>query len=412
MSTPRAQHLAAASLAIAGAGALASLPFRSHPLGAAGFALFEAALVGGCADWFAVTALFRHPLNQRWVPHTAIIPKNRDRIIDNMVRMVDERLLSRDSLQNVLQEVPLIERLLDGLDRTVLLDTVTDLLLGQARTRVAGLDPATLERLLQPMLERQLEGTDVSRLWRSLRGGMLDDTRLDALMTSALEGAATLSTTERVRATVRDMLERLVDGMIGGNPLLGMARGLLNLDRMTGLVIESLNDRLLLAARDPGDDLRQALRTAMDADSPAPLLLGGLRRLHSALRGESAGLAAALAPALHHGLLDWLEQPARREELRALLARELRLFEEDPERRGRVDVWLRSRLLGLAEQNHHRIGELVRHNLERLSAEELSGELEERVGRDLQWIRVNGAVVGGLVGLGLHLLLSIPGLSS
>lgn len=412
MSTPRAQHLAAASLAIAGAGALLSLPFRSHPLGAAGFALFEAALVGGCADWFAVTALFRHPLNQRWVPHTAIIPKNRDRIIDNMVRMVDERLLSRDSLQKVLQEVPLIERLLDGLDRAVLLDTLADLLLGQARTRVAELDPAALERLLQPLLERQLEGTDVSRMWRTLRTGMLDDTRLDALMANALEGAATLGTTERVRATVREMLERLVDGMIGSNPLLGMARGMLNLDRMTGLVIEGLKDRLLSAARDPGDELRQALRQAMDGNAPAPLLLGGLQRLHSALRGESTGLAAAIAPALHHGLQEWLEQPVRREELRALLARELRLFEEDPERRGQVEVWLRSRLLGLAEQNHHRIGELVRRNLELLSAEELSGELEERVGRDLQWIRVNGAVVGGLVGLGLHLLLSIPGLSS
>ncbi|MCA9788007.1 MAG: DUF445 family protein, partial [Candidatus Cloacimonetes bacterium] len=148
MSVHRARHLAALSLAAAGAGALACLPFRHHPLGAAGFALFEAGMVGGAADWFAVTALFRHPLGQRWVPHTSIIARNRDRIIDNLVRLVDERLLNRDSLQQALLTVPLLERLLESLDRDPLLDSLTGFLLTQAQQQLDQLDDRRLAALL------------------------------------------------------------------------------------------------------------------------------------------------------------------------------------------------------------------------------------------------------------------------
>jgi uncharacterized membrane-anchored protein YjiN (DUF445 family) len=412
MSTHRARHLAAASLAIAGAGALVCLPFRAHPLGAAGFALFEAALVGGCADWFAVTALFRHPLGQRWVPHTAIIPKNRDRIIDNMVRMVEERLLSRDSLQRVLMEVPLLERLLDSLDRQALLDGLAKLLLDQARRRVHTLDPGALAEQLKPRLVRSLEQQDAPALWHRLRTSLLDDTRLEALVAEALGEAARVGQGKTVRQAIRGMLGDLVDRMVSGNPLFAVAKGFLNLDKMTELAAQGLAERLERAARQPQDELRLALRQALSASEPAPGVTRALDRLRQGVLDSGDQLAGGLARALHRGLEEWLAEPERHGELRALLATELTRFEQDPESRGRVEVWLRSRLLGLAEQHHHRIGELVRRNLEQLSPENLADELEERVGKDLQWIRVNGAVVGGLVGLALHGLLSIAGLSS
>lgn len=74
-------NIAAASLVIAGGLFAVTLPYRSSLLGGIVHAASEAALVGGMADWYAVTALFRHPLNLSWIPHTAIIPQNREKII-------------------------------------------------------------------------------------------------------------------------------------------------------------------------------------------------------------------------------------------------------------------------------------------------------------------------------------------
>ena len=412
MSVHRARHLAALSLAAAGAGALACLPFRHHPLGAAGFALFEAGMVGGAADWFAVTALFRHPLGQRWVPHTSIIARNRDRIIDNLVRLVDERLLNRDSLQQALLTVPLLERLLESLDRDPLLDSLTGFLLTQAQQQLDQLDDRRLAALLEPALIRELESRNGQSLWHGLRTSLLADPRLEELVAGALGAAGSLAHSESARTAVHGMLEQLVEGMIGGNPLLGMARGFLNLDRMTELVIQGLNERLQRAARDAQDPLRVSLREALAADSPAPLVSGGMERVRLGLLESTDSLVQAVAPGLRKGLLEWLNQPERHAQLRALLARELERIENDARLREQLELWLRTRLLGLAERHHHRIGELVRANLSPLSGQDLADELEERVGSDLQWIRVNGAVVGGLVGLGLHLLLSIPGFSS
>ena len=104
------RRLASGSLAVMAAGFAATIPF---PGGAAGplHAGFEAGVIGGLADWFAVTALFRHPLGIP-IPHTALLPRNRKKMSEGIVRVVQDRLLAKESIIEKLSQVELAAQLL------------------------------------------------------------------------------------------------------------------------------------------------------------------------------------------------------------------------------------------------------------------------------------------------------------
>ena len=90
-------------------GSVVSWNFRSSFSGGLFFAACEAALVGALADWFAVVALFRHPLGLKFIPHTAIIPNNRDRIIEAIVKIVETDWLSLEFISAKIQAYPLVD---------------------------------------------------------------------------------------------------------------------------------------------------------------------------------------------------------------------------------------------------------------------------------------------------------------
>src|SRR3954451_8655861 len=100
----KSKHLAMISLAIMGVGFVATMPFGDSIWGRLLQGGFEAGLVGGLADWFAVTALFRHPLGIP-IPHTALLPKNRDRMMKAIVSMLENDWLTKESIQGKIQQI-------------------------------------------------------------------------------------------------------------------------------------------------------------------------------------------------------------------------------------------------------------------------------------------------------------------
>jgi uncharacterized membrane-anchored protein YjiN (DUF445 family) len=144
-----------------------------------------------------------------------------------------------------------------------------------------------------------------------------------------------------------------------------------------------------LAAGDP-EALAQVerLRVAMvESFAAAPLIGSMLAGLSAQLERDLADPTSALS-----GLIE-----------RKLRAGLLELL-DDSERRATFDAWVRSTASDLVQRHHHEIGLTVRENLEGLDTGALVAQIEERVGADLQFIRLNGAVVGGLIGLVLGLL--------
>ena len=106
----KSKHLATISLAVMGLGFVVTFPFQDSLWGIILQGGFEAGLVGGLADWFAVTALFRHPLGIP-IPHTALLPKNRKRIIAAIISMLENDWLTKESIRKKISSISFTEKL-------------------------------------------------------------------------------------------------------------------------------------------------------------------------------------------------------------------------------------------------------------------------------------------------------------
>jgi len=422
MTEPRRNHVGTISLATAVAGAvacragLAVVDATWLRIVAAGF---EAAVVGGFADWFAVTALFRHPLGIP-IPHTAIIPARRKAIIDNIERIVEEDWLSPDVIGARLARFSPSEAIVDWLR-----------------------DPAHVERLGAPLRDllravvRTLTEEEVARFVDRALRRQLRDLRLDAATGAWLGRAVASESGGAAFATLATSLANLA-----GRPRTAtqlhwwLDRSARTLrrggKRFVPFVLRRkvVQRKIVEAACDyAAAELRNAAR---DGDHPfRRLVLGALQGFSDRL---AAGDPDALAQAerLRAALLESLEAGplvrdtlvrlrAQLEEdladphgaLAALVDRQLKtgIIEllDSPERRAAFDRWLRGTAEDLLRRHHHQIGITVRENLEKLETDALVAQIEDRVGADLQYIRLNGAVVGGLVGVVLALIRWLAG---
>jgi uncharacterized membrane-anchored protein YjiN (DUF445 family) len=409
------------SLAVAVAGAAASRaafaagPFAGAPWLAIVGAGFEAALVGGLADWFAVTALFRHPLGLP-IPHTAIIPAGRARIVDGIVGMVEREWLSPDVIGARLARFAPATLVADWLRDPAHVERlgapVRDLLRGLARL----LDSEEVVRFVEGALERQVRDVPVDAATGRLLARAAASPGMEEAFAAVAASLANLAERPRTAAELHWWLDRSARTLHeGGKRFLPF---MLRRKVVQRKIVEAACDyaaaELRGASRDPAHPLRRSalggLRrfadrlAAGDADA-----LAQVERLRAAVVEslETRGLVHDLLGRLRAQLEDDLQ--TRGSALSRLVDRELRggilAVLDDADRRTAFDAWVRRTVDDLLRRHHHQIGLTVRENLEALDDAALVAQIEARVGNDLQFIRLNGAVVGGLVGLALALIL-------
>lgn len=414
----RAKRRLALGVLLAALGlAVAAFPFRGTWWGGWILAIAEAGIVGGLADWFAVTALFRRPLGLP-IPHTAIIPANWELLAARVGTMVGGRVLTREYLADEIERVDLAEWLARGAERLgrAELESATRAVLSWATREVpfasAGELVARLQRLLvaQPAAPALAAGLD------TLRQHGWDERAIGALaraLGDALE-----------RPELRDALSELVDELLaryraGMRPYPRIALGLANLlglidrERIVGALRVGLGD----IAGDPSHPMRQHLRTALadfsrrlrhdpglaaQVESVKAELLGSpavARMADDAARAVHRALAADLSRA-DSEVVGWVVERLERWR-QALIA--------DAVRRRELDAWAKRHAVELLRRYHGRIGAFIENGVRALGPEGAVGLIEEHAGDDLQYIRVNGTVVGGLAGgllYAVHLLLS------
>lgn len=372
----------------------------SYP--AAGFvrAFAEAAMVGGLADWFAVTALFRHPLGLP-IPHTAIIPRNKDRIGDTLALFLRDNFLTASVVAQRMRRLDVAAAL--GRWLTTPRDAGT---VGAAARRLFGEIIATLadDRLgamVRTAITGRLRAIDVAPLLGQMLDAAIDADRHVPMLD------ATIGWADRALAANDALIRQIIHDRSG------------KILRWTGLD-ETLADAIL-------DGLSKMLRE-MAADPAHPLRLRaeeGLASLARDLREkpEMRAQVALLRDELiaNPAVGDWLERlwaSLRGKMLDALsgpdLVAEGRLGEmarqlgttllEDARLRQTLNRFARRSLVGLVARYGDGIVTLVSETVHRWDARTVTDRLEGAVGRDLQYIRINGTLVGGLVGLTLHLI--------
>lgn len=360
-------------------------------------AFAEAAMVGGLADWFAVTALFRRPLGLP-IPHTAIIPVNKDRIADSMAAFLRANFL-----------IPqVVARRLHGFDAagalggwltappgqgmrlgSGLADLVADML--------ATLDPERIGGPAKALLQRQIERLDLAPLLGQVLSGMLADGRHMPLIEALLRRAGTLleANEPALRAMIHDRANTLMRWT-------GLD------ERLANALLDGLYTLLAETVVDPHHPLRRSIDEALHK------LAQDL--VHDPEMGARVARlkAEALANPAFAAWLDGLWERSRTALIAQLrggrptgggaLAGLGKALQEDARLKALVNRFARRTLTGLASRQGAQIVALVSETVKRWDAGTVTRRIEGAVGRDLQFIRINGTVVGGLVGLTLHAL--------
>ncbi|MCC3376845.1 DUF445 domain-containing protein [Cohnella sp. REN36] len=404
----QAKHTAAISLGIMGAGFLATFPLGGWP-GALLHGGFEAGLVGGLADWFAVTALFRHPLGIP-IPHTALLPRNRDKVVRSLVSAMENELLTKDSILQKTAEFRIGERMVGMVESH--LDDATNVVVRVSEYLV---EHVPVERVV-PFVAREI-------------GGRIEAIDTAAALRKAAETALVRGYEEQALAFLLDKADGFVSRPQIRQQLGSMAAAALGNMQAGAFMGFAVNAFVgFMSEEKLGTMLQGAILTTlreMRADEEHPLRQLLLGEMRAAIQGlsEQPGVLAELdrwkekladGEKLEGYLYDWVAElkakaaafvrdPAYAERfVRPALTSLLARLRDEPEVVERIQTWLQAKIAQFVEDNHWKIGKLVKENIDKLDNESLIRMLEEKVGSDLQWIRVNGAVCGFLIGLALE----------
>jgi uncharacterized membrane-anchored protein YjiN (DUF445 family) len=357
----------------------------------------EAAMVCAIADWFAVTALFRHPLGIP-IPHTAIVPSRKDRIGGSLGRFVERNFLSREVLSARIRSMEVARRLAEWIQRPESARRLARHAASAVGVMIRAIDDREMEKLIEGQIAERIEETEATPLLADgltlfLAGGrrqeLLDGTLglLDRLL-------------EENRDRLRERIEKEIPWWVPA-PID---------DKIYQKILGATENALHEVRADPEHPFRGRFDELVDTfveklkTSPELIAKGeGLKR--ELLEGEALhGLVEKLWQELKGALIP--EDPDERSELAAPIERAIIRFGEtladDGALMERVNGWAESGVIYAAEEYRHEVANLIAHTVAQWDPADTSRKIELQVGRDLQFIRINGTLVGGLVGLILY----------
>lgn len=354
----------------------------------------EGGMVGALADWFAVTALFRHPLGLP-IPHTAIIPRRKDEIGRQLGEFVETNFLEGDVVRTKLESTPLSARAGAWLADPVHAERVAAEGATLATSVLTALDDDDVQGLIEDLAREHLLSPD----WGPSIGGWLQrvvgsgahhgavDLALDNIAVWLGNNRDTFQglVSRRLPSWVPSMAARLVDDTVYREAVQFVdavradprhqARGAID------GYLARLSDNL---QHDPATMVRLEEAKAAVFDSPRVRQLAA-----DAWNTAKAGLLRSLAD----------PDSALRRRAAAALAEVGERLQHDETLQRRVDGWVTDAAVFVVGRYRHDIASIITDTVERWDAEETTEKIELMVGRDLQYIRLNGTIVGALAGV-------------
>ncbi|ODU20338.1 MAG: hypothetical protein ABS87_11150 [Sphingomonas sp. SCN 67-18] len=372
-----------------------------HPAWGFVRAFAEAAMVGGLADWFAVTALFRHPLGVP-IPHTAIIPRNKDRIGDTLALFLRDNFLIPSVVARRMRRVDVAAaagrflasppqgrgRLRDGAARLV-----ADVM--------EALDQERLGGMVKSAITQRIEALDIAPLLgQALAAAIREDRHLPLLDGIVRWAGRTLEANEHL---IREMVHDRAGSIMRWTGLD---------EKLANAIIDGLLKMLDEMSEDPGHPLRAKAeeglaRLAEDLQTD-PAMQERVARLKSEILENPAmrRWIDGLWEQARAGLLKAARNPdsAMAGKFGEALSQLGTTLQGDARLRTTINRFARRAAVGATASYGDGLVRLVSDTVRGWDAATVTDRLENAVGRDLQYIRVNGTVVGGLVGLTLHAL--------
>ena len=365
-------------------------------------AFAEAAAIGGLADWYAVVALFRRPLGLP-IPHTAIIPANQERIADNLGRFIEAHFLAADPVRRKLGEIDFAGHVANWLgqpERAAHLSAFISRLVPQA---LAAVEDTGLKGFVAARLTEQAAKVKAAPLAADLLSAFTDDGRHQKLLDEMLGLLEAFLSDGPALDTIRDKIREELPTVF-------------NLFRADAFLLRRIIKSAGTMLQEVRNDPEHALRGEFDA-----FIARFIRKLRRSKRFQARAeklkqdfLARPELRALSHdiwkSLRTFAEQDVAgdnsqiRQHLAAFFGEIGRKLADEPKLRADMNAGFSEALGAIIESQKGGVSGFVADQVKSWDLGQLTSLIELNVGRDLQFIRFNGMVIGGLAGLALHAL--------
>ena len=377
-------------------------------------AFFEAGTVGALADWFAVVALFRRPMGLP-IPHTAILPNNKERVATSLATFMESSFLSEEQLG------PRFRTMDYAGFASRWLTEHADFLAGKAARFapeiLAGVSDAEMTALLAARARALVKSADLGPMAGEGLSLLVENGRDREIFTSLLKSAENLIVSHReiIRTKIREEIPipaELLRNIPGLNLLESAIEQLKNhlASTVATRTIEKIQNVLIDAENDPAHPLWQSfdqrLREFINSLQTAPEMAAKISALQDTLAGSAVidDFASRAWSEIKSFLLRDCESEdsTLRRKLREATLTLARQLEQNEDTRHSINTFLGEQVLrSLLEARPH-ARDLVISTVQKWDSSEMANRLESTVGPDLQFIRLNGTIIGGLIGVAIH----------
>lgn len=374
-------------------------------------AFAEAAMIGALADWFAVVALFKRPLGLP-IPHTAIIPRNKVRIADNLAIFVRDKFLATDTLVEKIRSFDPAQKIAGWLNAGNNADLFAGKVLAMVVNGLDFIDDARVQNALRTAVQQRMDKLDLGQTIGRLLDILTADNRHQLLLNEALRKlATTLDDPASQKALAGMIIEVAGREYPGLMQMLGMVADPEEFSqKISTSLVHSINSWLHEIGDDPAHPRRQqfdqVVAEFLERMKTDPALHQKINHWKQQLLNSPE--AAQYIDGLWGQLKSWLRDDLAKDDssLRAKIADGARhmgqWLADNPALRDSINDHMADAARGMASDLRDTIALHIASTVKQWEDSELVRELELSVGSDLQFIRINGTVVGGLIGIVLH----------
>lgn len=368
-------------------------------------AFFEAAMVGALADWYAVVALFRHPLGIKRLPHTAIIPRNKNRIADNLGEFIQGEFFSKERIVGLIDTIDPASRAARWLREGANARRVAAWLRTGVHNAGGLLNENEVRAYLQRTVSRHVLSTDMAALAGRVLASLTRSGRHQEVLDLLLRYSAGQLRRPELQQTLNVMFAEKLPLYFQRLKYWAGTKG-------GAFTARTVADLLEEVEQDPHHPLRthfdEWLHEFVEKLQTDPDYRWRLEQLTHKLAEHPA-----LARYVDEVWREWKDAAladlgSKDSRFEGFLARQIVRFGEVLEHDEAMRAWANDRVRAyvprLVDRYRHRLGQFISDKMKEWNETELVEKLELNIGADLQYIRINGALVGGIVGLALHAL--------
>lgn len=360
-------------------------------------AFAEAGMIGALADWFAVTALFHHPLGLK-IPHTNLIQKSKNKIGDNLGNFLVNNFLNSKNIKPYIEKLSISNILAQWLSKEKNKKIIINELCNIIKNTLLTLEDKKISNFIEIKVKNTLKELEINNIISSTIEHLLNNQEHEKAITLIFEKIRSYiqinetKIQKRVKEESHLLIPKFVDNMIAHKITKGLEKYLSEIIANPNHNIRQEIEQQLKAF---AEDFRSNEKWIKKVNSLCNYLIISNKILLYTKNIWAKAKALAIEDLKNHNSL-----------IKKYLQNNITNFsiqlQEDKALRHKIDHWTQYHVYKYILRNAQKAGKLISNTIENWEGKELSQKLELEIGKDLQFIRINGTLVGGLMGLIIH----------